>query len=239
MRVRVKFEKTGAMQYVGHLDLMRFFQKAVKRAELKIKYSEGFNPHQIMAFALPLGVGITSEGEYMDIEINEEISSKDAIKRLNDNMVDGLYIKSFKYLSDNATKAMSAVTASHYIVTYKDSQNDITYIDNLLDLKKLFFDDAASIMIVKETKKGTRELDLKPLVYRFDISFNGKVPVYDIMISSGSVDNIKPELLIKAFHEFIGDLEEPSVMNLFIKRVDMYTGEPNEFISLGDIGDER
>ena len=62
MRVRVKFEKTGIMRYVGHLDLMRFFQKAVKRANLPIRYSEGFNPHQIMSFAAPLGVGLTSTG---------------------------------------------------------------------------------------------------------------------------------------------------------------------------------
>ena len=76
------------MLYVGHLDLMRFFQKAVKRADLDIKYSEGFNPHQIMSFALPLGVGLTSVGEYMDIDIKTEIPSSEGIKRLNETMVE-------------------------------------------------------------------------------------------------------------------------------------------------------
>lgn len=70
MRIRIKFKKYGAMKFIGHLDMMRYFQKAMRRAEIDICYSEGFSPHQIMSFAAPLGVGITSDGEYLDIEVN-------------------------------------------------------------------------------------------------------------------------------------------------------------------------
>ena len=238
MRVRVRFEKTGIMRYVGHLDLMRFFQKAVKRAGLPIRYSEGFNPHQIMSFASPLGVGLTSEGEYMDIDLKEEVSSSTGIEFLNKNMVEGLAITSFKYLPDDAVKCMSAVTAASYLVTYKDSKDDACYIENIPDLKAKFFDEAESIKIVKKTKKGERELDLKPLIYRFNLEVKDGVPVYDLLLSSGSTDNIKPELVIKAFHEFIG-LPEFDELSLDIHRTDMYTGEPDNFVSLGDIGDER
>ena len=125
------------MRYVGHLDLMRFFQKAVKRANLPIRYSEGFNPHQIMSFAAPLGVGLTSEGEYMDIDLKEEVASKAGLEALNKNMVEGLEITSFKYLPDSAEKCMSAVTAASYTVTYKDAKDDACYIDNIIDLKEL------------------------------------------------------------------------------------------------------
>ena len=69
LKARIKFCKYGSMKYIGHLDIMRYFQKAIRRSGLPIKYSEGFNPHQIMSFAAPLGVGITSDGEYMDIEL--------------------------------------------------------------------------------------------------------------------------------------------------------------------------
>lgn len=223
------------MRYVGHLDLMRFFQKAVKRAGLPIRYSEGFNPHQIMSFASPLGVGLTSEGEYMDIDIKEQVNSKAALETLNANMVEGLEIKSFKYLPDNAEKCMSAVTAASYLVTYKDSKDDVCYVDNILELKQKFFDEAASINIVKKTKKGERELDLKPLIYRFNIRVVDNKPVYDLLLSSGSTDNIKPELVVKAFHEFLG-LPEFDELSLDIKRTDMFTGESDSFISLGDIG---
>lgn len=238
MRARVKFSKTGVMRYVGHLDLMRFFQKAVKRAELPIRYSEGFNPHQIMSFASPLGVGLTSEGEYMDIDLKEKVDSVSAVKALNDNMVEGLEITGFRYLPDDAEKCMSAVTAASYVVTYKDPKDDACYIDNICDLKVKFFDEAASINIVKKTKKGERELDLKPLIYRFNISVQDNVPVYDLLLSSGSTDNIKPELVVKAFHEYLG-LPEFEDLSLDIRRIDMFTGEPDNFISLGAIGDEH
>ena len=63
------------MKFIGHLDMMRYFQKAIRRANIPIAYSGGFSPHQIMSFAAPLGVGITSDGEYLDIEVNSTESS--------------------------------------------------------------------------------------------------------------------------------------------------------------------
>ena len=69
MKVRIKFAKSGAMRFIGHLDVMRFFQKAIRRAGIDVAYSEGFSPHQIMSFAAPLGVGLSSNGEYLDLEV--------------------------------------------------------------------------------------------------------------------------------------------------------------------------
>ena len=72
MKVRIKFTKTGAMKFVGHLDTMRYFQKAIRRAELPVAFSGGYSPHMIMSFAAPLGVGTTSMGEYFDMELTEK-----------------------------------------------------------------------------------------------------------------------------------------------------------------------
>ncbi len=69
MKIRIKFSKQGNMRFIGHLDIMRYFQKAMRRADVDIRYSEGFSPHQIMSFAAPLGVGLTGSGEYLDIEV--------------------------------------------------------------------------------------------------------------------------------------------------------------------------
>ena len=66
MKIRVKFSKHGAMKFIGHLDIMRYFQKAIRRAEIPIVFTEGFSPHMVMSFANPLGVGLTSDGEYLD-----------------------------------------------------------------------------------------------------------------------------------------------------------------------------
>ncbi|MDR1765887.1 MAG: TIGR03936 family radical SAM-associated protein, partial [Lachnospiraceae bacterium] len=71
VKIRVVFSKTGAMKYVGHLDFMRFFQKAMGRARIPVRYSGGFSPHQIMSFVAPLSVGVEGLREYFDAEIQE------------------------------------------------------------------------------------------------------------------------------------------------------------------------
>ena len=95
MKARIKFRKYGAMKFIGHLDIMRYFQKAMRRAEIPIAFTGGYSPHMIMSFANPLGVGVTSDGEYFDIELTERIASDQAVKQLNDAMVEGMEIVSF------------------------------------------------------------------------------------------------------------------------------------------------
>ena len=76
MKIRMKFGKTGPVKFVGHLDVMRYFQKAFRRADVDIAYSKGFSPHQILSFASPLGIGLTSEGEYLDAEFHSVDTTK-------------------------------------------------------------------------------------------------------------------------------------------------------------------
>ena len=114
MKIRIKFRKYGTMKFIGHLDVMRYFQKAIRRSEVNIRYSEGFSPHQIMSFAAPLGVGITSKGEYVDIEVLDTENSKKMIDRLNAVMSEGFEILEYKLLPDDAANAMSIVAAADY-----------------------------------------------------------------------------------------------------------------------------
>ena len=100
IKIRIKFRKYGVMRFIGHLDIMRYFQKAMRRAEIDICYSEGFSPHQIMSFAAPLGGGTTSLGEYFDMEEGVEVTE---------------YVK----LPDNAKTAMSMVAAADYDLFFK------------------------------------------------------------------------------------------------------------------------
>ena len=108
------------MKFVGHLDIMRFFQKAVKRAGIDVAYSEGFSPHMIMSFAAPLGVGVTSTAEYFDMEIKSPMPSKEAVKRLNQTMVEGMEVLSFRKIPDGkANAAMALVAAADYQVRFQ------------------------------------------------------------------------------------------------------------------------
>ena len=77
MKVRIKFSKEGPMKFVGHLDTMRYFQKAIRRAELPVAFSGGYSPHMIMSFAVPLGVGMESLGDYFDLEMAEDMATSE------------------------------------------------------------------------------------------------------------------------------------------------------------------
>lgn len=237
MKARIKFSKTGSMKYVGHLDIMRYFQKAIRRSGLPIRYSEGFNPHQIMSFAAPLGVGITSEGEYLDIELKDAVPGREALSRLQATMVEGMEIKQFKYLPEKTPNAMSSLAAASYILSYKHPEQFSYSLSELLDAKKRFFDDADEIMIVKKTKKGERELDLKPLVFSFSIVEKQGDIRFELLVSTGSVDNIKPELVLYHFFAYLGQTVDEQ--SFFIHRVDMLTKIDACFVSLGDVGDDR
>ena len=90
MKLRIKFRKYGVMKFIGHLDMMRYFQKVMRRADIDIAYSGGFSPHQIMSFASPLGVGLMSNGEYLDIEVHSWTSSDQMLFFMNQVMAEGV-----------------------------------------------------------------------------------------------------------------------------------------------------
>ncbi len=114
MKIRIKFAKYGTMKFIGHLDMMRFFQKAIRRADIDIKYSEGFSPHQIMSFAAPLGLGLESYGEYMDIEVRSMTSTEDMKRALGQVMVEGVEVLSVTVLPEQVRNAMASVAAASY-----------------------------------------------------------------------------------------------------------------------------
>jgi len=192
MKVRVKFRKYGPVRFIGHLDVMRFFQKAIRRAELDIAYTAGYSPHQIMSFAAPLGVGLESNGEYMDIELNSATSSADIIARLNAASVPGIEIVSVKELPEGAGNAMASVAAAAYTIRFRDGREpEFDYTAKIPE-----FYAKESILITKETKKNTLEIDLKPGI--FDLKVLDDKSIY-MLVDASSSGNIKPSQVMEAF----------------------------------------
>ncbi len=192
MKVRVKFRKYGPVRFIGHLDVMRFFQKAIRRAELDIAYSAGYSPHQIMSFAAPLGVGLESNGEYMDIELNSATTSRDMIDRLNAASVHGIEIISMKELPEGAGNAMASVAAAGYTIRFREGREPAFDYASLLPA----FYQKENIFITKETKKNTIEIDLKPGI--FDLKVNDDKSIY-MLVDASSSGNIKPSQVMDAF----------------------------------------
>lgn len=238
MKIRIKFRKWGSMKFIGHLDMMRYFQKVMRRADVDIRYSEGFSPHQIMSFAAPLGVGITSDGEYLDIEVHSTKSSKEMIDDLNATMVDGVDIVGYVALPESAKPAMSIVAAADYVLSYKEGYEVPFTVEEWKKHVEELFTSQKSFTIIKKTKKSEREVDLKPLVYAFDVIEVDEKPAFYINVSTGSVDNIKPELLLASVYEKLG--LEYNDAAIVIHRKDVYamnekTGKQVSLLDLGKV----
>ncbi|WP_313582805.1 TIGR03936 family radical SAM-associated protein [Lacrimispora sp.] len=233
MKLRIKFSKQGPVKFVGHLDVMRYFQKAMRRAGIDIKYSEGFSPHQIMSFAAPLGVGLTSNGEYMDIEVNSMEDCKTMVSQLNEVMAEGIEIMECHILEERAKNAMSLVAAADYTLTFREGKqpNDLAaFLNGLSD-----FMGQDHIFITKKTKKGEREIDLKAFIY--ELSVHGETIF--MKISAGSADNIKPELVMEAYYQWLGQTCPEFAFQ--IQREEVYGNKVDEehrmLVPLGHIGE--
>lgn len=189
------------MKFIGHLDIMRYFQKAIRRAEIPIAFTSGYSPHMIMSFANPLGVGLTSDGEYFDIELTESIASKEAVRRLNEQMVDGMEIVSFVQIPDDKkSKGMSIVAGADYLSSVKNG----SLPEDLAEKLEAFYAQN-EICVVKKTKKSEKEVDIRPMIYKLECRNGG---IY-MRVAAGSVQNLKPELVTEAFVRYLGmDAEE-------------------------------
>ena len=218
MNIRIKFAKQGAMKFIGHLDIMRYFQKANRRAGIDVKYSEGYSPHQIMSFAAPLGVGVISRGEYFDMAVNGSVSPEEIKNRLNKTMADGMEIISCIELSDNAANCMSVVAAADYNV-YFDEGIFNSDIKELIDR----FYACNSIEVLKKTKKSEKIVDIKPLIY--DIKYVGNGCIF-MKVAQGSVANLKPELVFLTICNYANvSMPEKGVI---YERLEMYADVGNE-----------
>lgn len=227
MKIRIKYAKTGVLRYIGHLDVMRYFQKAIRRAGLDVAYSQGYSPHQLITFAAPLGLGVTSEGEYFDAEMNSVTTSKDMVERLNQTMVDGMEVKEIVALQEGAKTAMAVVAASDYLISFREG-----YLDEnqFLPAVNAFYAQD-SIHVVKVTKTKETLIDIKPFIYDIGVRENR---IY-MLLSTGSVDNIKPELVMEAMCNYLNVSYEK--MAFRIHRLETYMrNDKDELVSLLEAG---
>lgn len=232
MKIRIKFAKYGVLRFIGHLDVMRFFQKAIRRAGIDVAYSGGYSPHQIMSFAAPLGVGMCSMGEYMDIEIHSHQGAEDLKNRLQKACPQGIDILSVKALPDKAGNAMASVAAATYAVAFKDLNKSFDpYADSIEAFLK-----QEEILITKETKRSTTEVNIRPGIYQLRIEDGALC----FMVDASSSGNIRPNFVTEQFLHFTG-AEVPEI-ELQTIRVETWmnagTRENPEFLPLDAIGEE-
>ena len=217
--VRIFFEKKDMAKYISHLDLMRCFSRAVKRAGIDIWYTEGFNPHPFMTFSLPLSLGTESFCESVDIRTNDEMPFDEIKERFQSTLPDGIRVTK---VAAPVHKANEICFSEFEILFYTEKSKLV-----LSSLKEKI--GADEINVEKKGKQGRkkvfRQVNIKENIHSIDFSENENGVLLKVVLTAGVKDNINPSLLIDAITADVKD----EIKGIDIKKTKMMLEDMKEF----------
>lgn len=213
-RYRLKFEKQGKMKFVGHLDLLKLFQRAIRRAKLPVYYSQGFNPHQETIFAMPLTLGMTTENDIIDIKLTEHIGIDVIMDDINIELPAGFKILEVRELKDIEKNCAKELIAADYSICAKI---DILNLARAIHMINTY----EECLIVKKSKKTTKLVDIKDAIHEIRLTENGVF----LKIATGSKRHIKPELVYEYICGVLGEVYKP--VEIKVTRTNMYRLDEN------------
>ena len=189
MNLRIKFNKTKEAKYISHLDLLRTFNRMIMRSMLTPAYSQGFNPHILLAFLQPSSVGMETKGDCADLTVSGTYNLSEVLENLKENAPEGIEIIS---VSDAEEPKFNSLAFAEYTVNLEVN----TSKDDIIDFLR-----KDEILIDKKTKKGVKEVDIKPLMVSYEV-LDGIT--LKLTLKAGSTENLNPQLLIKAMEKYMG-----------------------------------
>lgn len=202
-KILIKYSKTERMKFLSHLELIKVMERALRRAEVPLKFSQGYNPHPKIAFADPLAVGVSGEGEYLTIEVEEEMNMDSFKDKLNSHLPNGLKFLKCKYINSKTKALMSIVEYASYIVKCEIGQAHEE--SELKTILKSFLGNDEILYEKVRKKKKNRIINVRELIKEiFILSIDGKELIFKMIVSTGSRGNLKPEIVI----EKLAELEE-------------------------------
>lgn len=226
MKVRylIKFTKDKEIKFISHLDLMRTIQRIIRRAKLNIEYSQGFNPHMNISLCQPLSVGVYSSSEYMDISMEGRTEPCEIIKALNKVSSRGIKFINAAEVKENMKSSMALLAAAKYNIKikYDDTENLEKQLQNLFKLE--------SWNIIKKSKSGEKEVNIKPFVYKMGYKTENGLIIMTATLAAGSRDNLSADLLSRFIIENTKGYKKDSF--ILIKRTEMYAREGNKLIPM-------
>lgn len=199
--VRIVFSKTGRAKYVSHLDLVRAMTRAVRRADIPLWYTEGYNRHPYLTFAAPLSLGYEGLRETMDIRMADDFPFDELVKRLNAVLPEGLLAVS---AADVVAKAGDLAAAEYRLTVYLPE----SVIRNALS--------SSELLVEKRTKKKVmKTIDVLPYFKNAVIESVGEnCTLVTVSLPSGGAENINPGLFVAALQRIAGDDIEVEVLRL-------------------------
>ncbi|MCL2841775.1 MAG: TIGR03936 family radical SAM-associated protein [Defluviitaleaceae bacterium] len=186
-KFRLRFSKHGALRFIGHLDFLKVFQQTIRRAGLPAAYSQGFNPHLQLSFALPLPLGMASENDYVDIILVDEVPLQDIVDSLNTHAPAGLQMKAAYPVEGAGAAAIVEVGIYDLVVNIP-----------MIEAKKMIADiqERETIIIPKKTKSGIKDTDIKPDIHLLKaIQKDESMDRIQMWLSAGSSRFLNPMLV--------------------------------------------
>lgn len=195
MRMLVRFGKKSRLRFISHLDLQRFLHMALNRTGLPVLYSQGFNPHPLMAFGSALALGWTSEYEIIDVRLAAPMGRGKCEAGMRRALPEDLPVLEVKLVDDRYPSVMAQVVASDYRITLggDSAQAVIDQIPAFLD--------STQIMAMKKTKSGEKEINIRPLALRLEAA-EGNTLYARLMLTEK--DALKADLLVRTLAEMAG-----------------------------------
>lgn len=200
MRMLIRFGKNPRLRFISHLDLQRFLQMALNRSGLPIKYSEGFNPHPLMAFGSALALGWTSEYELLDVRLSAPMGRKKCEDAMRFALPEDLPVLEVKLLEDRAPSIMATVYASDYEISLTGETAQA-----VKDAVEGFMAEE-TVMAMKKTKSGEKEINIRPLALSVESTQAG----IRARLMLTEKDALKADLLIRTLAQRAG-VEAPEM----------------------------
>ena len=209
--VRVKYCKEVPIKYISHLNLAQVFTRTLRRADIPMVKSEGFNPRFKISFGPPLPLGISSTSEYLDIRLKEEIKTEELVEKLNRVLPQGLKILGAKIIPPSTGSLVKIINKASYIITLSTKEElldlaDKNQEDKLKDLKQEIeknnkrFLNLDEIIVEKQTKNGIKRVDIKPSILDVKVQkFNSPILKLSLEIRIGQQGNLNPRYVAKAW----------------------------------------
>lgn len=195
--VRIWFKKTGAARYISHLDLNRCMSRAIHKAKIPLWYTQGFNPHAFLTFALPLPLGVRGERESMDVKLDDDDMTRDElIARMNSALPDSIPV------FDAAEPVMKPgrIASASYVLLLDPEDRDVREV--CAQIGGLF--SVPEILVTKHTKRGEMEFNLKPYLDATKLSEENGMVRIDTVLPAGSTMNVNPMLLTESIEKHLG-----------------------------------
>ena len=217
MTVRIGYEKTGRAKYISHLDMTRCMSRALARSGLPVWFTQGFNPHIYMTFALPLSLGVESRAETMDFRLEEELPFDQVAARLNACLPEGIRV----LWAGEPVEKPEAIAWAEYAVRLTYDGGEAGEMGKAL--QALW--DRPSILVMKHTKKGPKETDIRPHIHLLDWKGEGTVLSFRLRTAAGPALTVNPSLLLERLFEESGRRADQADLC----RTGVFTGEGKEF----------